>query len=63
MESDQATRMDKIKEVVRSSEEAHELDKKYLKKAKGYIGRNVVNITISWNNRPKTLNNENLGRL
>ena len=45
MESEQATPVDSIKDVVRSSAKVPEFDK-YLKKAGGYIGRNVVEITI-----------------
>ena len=34
------------KDVVRSSVGAHEYDKKYLKKARGHIDRNVVKLTM-----------------
>ena len=44
-ESEQATPMDSIKDVVRSSVKVPEFDK-HLKKAGGHIGRNVVEITI-----------------
>ena len=44
-ESEQATPMDSIKDVVRSSVKVPEFDK-HLKKAEGPIGRNVVEITI-----------------
>ena len=44
-ESEQATPVDQIKDVVRSSMLAPEFDK-HLKKAGGHIGRNVVSITI-----------------
>ena len=37
--------MDSIKDVVRSSMKVPEFDK-YLKKARGHIGRNVLEITI-----------------
>ena len=45
-ESDQATPVDEIKDVVRSFVLALEFDLKHLKKFGGYISRNVVNITI-----------------
>ena len=45
MESGQATPVDSIKDVVRSSVKVPEFDK-HLKKAGGHIGRNVVEITI-----------------
>ena len=45
MESEQATPVDSIKDVFRSSVKVLELDK-HLKKAGGHIGRNVVEITI-----------------
>ena len=45
MESEQATPVDSIKDVVRSSVKVPEFDK-HLKKAGGHIGRNVVEITI-----------------
>ena len=45
MESEQATPVDSIKDVVRSSVKVPEFDK-HLKKAGGNIGRNVVEITI-----------------
>ena len=44
-ESEQATPVDSIKNVVRSSMKVPEFDK-HLKKARGHIGRNVVEITI-----------------
>ena len=44
-ESEQTTPEDSIKDVVRSSVKVPEFDK-HLKKAGGYIGRNVVEITI-----------------
>ena len=44
-ESEQATHVDSIKDVVRSSVKVPEFDK-HLKKARGYIGRNVVEIII-----------------
>ena len=44
-ESEQATPMDSIKDVVRSSVKVPEFDK-HLKKAGGHISRNVVEITI-----------------
>ena len=44
-ESKQATPVDSIKDVVQSSAKVPEFDK-HLKKAGGYIGRNVVEITI-----------------
>ena len=43
MESEQATPMDSIKDVVWSSMKVAEFDK-HLKKAGGYIGRNVEEI-------------------
>ena len=43
--SEQATHVNSIKDVVRSSEKVPEFDK-HLKKAEGHIGRNVVEITI-----------------
>ena len=45
MESEQATPLDSMKDVVRSSMKVPEFDK-HLKKAGGHIGRNVVEITI-----------------
>ena len=45
MESEQATPVDSIKDVVRSSVQVHEFDK-HLKKAGGHIGRNVVEIKM-----------------
>ena len=45
MESEQATPVDSIKDVVWSSVKIPEFDK-HLKKAGGHIGRNVVEITI-----------------
>ena len=44
-ESEQATPVDSIKDVVRSSVKVPEFDK-HLKKAGGHIGRNVAEITI-----------------
>ena len=44
-ESEQATPVDSIKNVVRSSVKVPEFDK-HLKKAGGHIGRNVMKITI-----------------
>ena len=43
MESEQATPMDSIKDVVQSSMKVPD---KHLKEAGGHIGRNVVEITI-----------------
>ena len=45
MESEQATPVDSIKDVVQSSVKVREFDK-HLKMAGGHIGRNVVEITI-----------------
>ena len=45
MESEQATPVVSIKDVVRSSVKVLEFDK-HLKKAGGHISRNVVEITI-----------------
>ena len=45
MESGQATSVDSIKDVVRSSMKVPEFDK-HLKKAGGHIGRNAVEIMI-----------------
>ena len=45
MESELAIQMISIKDVVRSSVKVPEFDK-HLKKAGGYIGQNVVEITI-----------------
>ena len=45
MESEQATPVDSVNDVVRSSVKVPEFNK-HLKKAGGYIGRNVVEITI-----------------
>ena len=45
MESEHATPMDSIKDVVRSSVKVPKFDK-HLKKAGGHIGQNVVEITI-----------------
>ena len=45
MESEQATPMDSIKDVVRGSMKVSEFDK-HLKKAGGHIGQNVMEITI-----------------
>ena len=44
-ESEQVTPVDSIKDIVRSSVKVPELDK-HLKKAGGYISRNVMEITI-----------------
>ena len=44
-ESEQVTPVDSIKDVVRSSVKVPEFNK-HLKKAGGYIGRNIVEITI-----------------
>ncbi len=46
IESEQATPVDSIKDVVRSSRMVPEFDK-HLKKAGGHIGRNVVKVTIT----------------
>ena len=40
-ESEQATPVDSIKDIVRSSVKVPKFDK-HLKKARGYIGRNIV---------------------
>ena len=45
------------RDVVRSSVKVPEFDK-HLKKARGHIGRNIVEITIN-NDSPKTLNDKN----
>ena len=45
MESEQATPVDSIKDVVRSSVKIPKFNK-HLKKAGGYIGWNVVEITM-----------------
>ena len=45
MESERATTVDSIKDVVRISVKVPEFDK-HLKKAGGHIGRNIVEITI-----------------
>ena len=45
MESEQATPVDSIKDVIRSSVKVPEFDK-HLKNAGGHIDRNVVVITI-----------------
>ena len=45
MESEQATPVDSIKDIIRSSVSVPEFDK-HLKKAGGHIGLNVVEITI-----------------
>ena len=45
MESEQATPVDYIKDIVRSSVKVPEFDK-HLKKAIGHISRNIVEITI-----------------
>ena len=45
MESEQATPVVSIKDVVRSSVNVPEFDK-HLKKAGGHIGQNIVEITI-----------------
>ena len=44
MESEQATLVDSVKDVVRSSIKVPEFDK-HLKKARGHIGRNIVEKT------------------
>ena len=44
-ESEQATPVDSIKDVVHSSMKVPKFDK-YLKKAGGHIGQNVVEVTI-----------------
>ena len=46
MELEQATHMDSIKDVVQSSVKVPEFNK-HLKKARGHIGRNVVEIIIT----------------
>ena len=59
MESEQATPVDSIKDVVRSSVKVPEFDK-HLKKAGGHIGRNVVEITIKMKTIVRlTLNDKN----
>ena len=45
MESEQTTPVDSIKDIVRSSMKIPEFNK-HLKKARGYIGQNFVEITI-----------------
>ena len=45
MESEQVTPMDSIKDVIRSFVKIPEFHK-HLKKARGHIGQNVVEITI-----------------
>ena len=45
MESEQATPVDSIKDVVQSSVKVPEFNK-HLKKTRGHIGQNVVEITI-----------------
>ena len=45
MESEQATPVDSVKDVVQSSMKVSEFDK-HLKKARGHIGRNIMEITI-----------------
>ena len=58
-ESEQATPVDSIKDVVQSSVKVPEFDK-HLKKAEGHIGRNVVeNNNKDEGNSPKTLNDKN----
>ena len=59
MESEHATPVDSIKEVVQSSLKVPEFDK-HLKKAGGHIGRNIVEITIKmktivWKNDKKSI--------
>ena len=58
MESEQATPVDSIKDVVQSFVKVPEFDK-HLKKTGGHIGQNVVAITIKMNS-PKTLNDKNI---
>ena len=53
-EPEQATPVNSIKDVIRSSVKVPEFDK-HLKKAEGHIGWNIVEITI---NSPKTLNDK-----
>ena len=55
MESEQATPVDSIKDVVWSSVKVPEFDK-HLKKAGGYIGGNI---NKDEDNNPKTLNDKN----
>ena len=57
MESEQATPVDSIKDVVRSSSKVPQFDK-HLEKVRGHISQNVVEITIKMNS-PKTLNDKN----
>ena len=45
MESEQATPVDSIKDIVRSSVKVPQFDKQ-LKKAGGHIGQTIVEITI-----------------
>ena len=45
IESEQVIPMDSIKDVVRSSVKVPDFNK-HLKKARGHIGRNIVEITI-----------------
>ena len=54
MESERATPVDSIKDVDQSSVKVPEFDK-HLKKAGGYIGRNIVEIAI----KMKTFNDKN----
>ena len=56
MESEQATPVVSVKDVVQSSVKVPEFGK-HLKKAGGYIGRNVVEITI----KMKTIVRKTLG--
>ena len=56
-ESEQATPVNSIKDVVWSSVKVPEFDK-HLKKAGRHIGWNVVEITTDEDNSPKTLNDK-----
>ena len=59
MESEEATRVASIKDLVWSSVKVSEFNK-YLKKAGGHIGRNVLgNNNKDEDNSPKTLNDKN----
>ena len=55
MEKEQSNPVDSVE----SSVWALEFDMKYLKNAEGYIGRNVVNVTLKMKTSPNTLNDEN----
>ena len=59
MESEQATPVVSIKDVVRSSVKVPEFDK-HLKKAGGYIGQNIMEITKDEDNSLKTFNDKNI---